>query len=387
MRHQVADAVFQGRQVEGLERGAVFEQEVGVAFFLSRNRGIHDHRQAQRQAFGRGDAARLGDHQVGAGHQALDFASVTLGRQAARILARQCLQGRQLGRVAARQRDQLEVAGNRQQAPRRHAQAAQAGAAAHQQEGRQGRIEAERACAFGTAAAQGKGRHDRDAGDVDPIGGDALRAHAERHFVVGREVAGDVRVHPHAVQVEVRHLDPDRAIEPAPGDFVRQDLGRLEMRADDGVGLERGHLSDQPAAIAPLDPAPQPVHAAARRGAVGESVDMAPQARSALHQPQVGIGVDLAQARRREVHRIEVDRIGVAADRRGGAADRLGGTGMAGAGRHAQHEDALAGHAQRQLVAFHTRRRASAPIRPRPPANRAMLAGSGTAAASTLTLV
>lgn len=69
---------------------------------------------------------------------------------------------------------------------------------------------------------------DGNARDMNQFGRDAVLLQAERHLRVGDEIPRHMLMHPHLVQVEIRHLHPHGALQAAARDELRQDFCRQE---------------------------------------------------------------------------------------------------------------------------------------------------------------
>ena len=239
-----------------------------------RNRRVDDHRQLHRQTLGRRQAARLRDHEIGAGHQALDLLREALRKQPARMLRGEFLQRRQHRLVLARQCDQLEVSLHLEQARGQHVEPPRpAPPDIIRNVGRAGSRP-------NSAAQAARSSGWPNAGMIGipltcTVSGAMPRACATRSRRWPRNSRACL-ARPHAVQVEIGDLHPHRRVDAPLADLARQQLGGQEVRADDRVRALPLDLREQCPAIEPLDRAPDLLR---RRGGidfVGLLVQVAP---------------------------------------------------------------------------------------------------------------
>ena len=240
----MSDAVGQILDAIDLGRRAAFEQEIAVGRLLPGNRIQDEQRLAHRQRLGRGQAAGLGDDEVGHGHQ-----FVHVGRKAEhvrRMLA--VVRGEFAAQfLVAAGDDQRSETGLRhlvqfgqdfaRPAPcriRRSTPAAPAGR-------RAGRNVCGRPSRPGF---DGKFRGDGNARRDGVFRGGAARDQPRLGFLGGDAIQIHARVHPQRVRLEIRHdADDERPDAVLLFPQRRERFERQVMRAKHHVGLELLHVA------------------------------------------------------------------------------------------------------------------------------------------------
>ena len=238
--------------------------------------------------------------------------------------------------VSAGKRNELEITGEREQ-PFDHLFApCDAGAAGHKQQGQLVRLDTKLTSAFRAIQILRKDRHNGNSGHVHARARNAALYHAKGNLIAGREIAAHARLHPHAVQIEVGDLHPDRRHGSLPLDVMGQKLGRKKVRAKDMVGSEFLNSMPQLSRVEPLDSAAKFSEQRIARHRVRGAIEVRPDRGMMLDKLDVIIGVERAKAARHQGHHIDMLGDDTGKLHLGLGAQRLCGSAMASACGDAQ---------------------------------------------------
>jgi len=241
---QAGDFPRGGRQIVAANRGAFFEQVIGVAFFLAGNRFNEGHGKSAGERFGSGEAACFSDEQIGGGHVLVHFlceAYRNKTRQTALQVARRGGNGVQL------LFDVFGFAGDGYDLPRAFQgeqisnelfDRADAVSTSGDQNNRCGGIEAEVFSRGGFIHGNCKERINGDSSNANDFAGDADACEIFGSFGYCHVVAIYGAAEPHGVDVIVGDNDSVACAQFLFGDEPRDNFRRQEMSGDADVGLD-----------------------------------------------------------------------------------------------------------------------------------------------------